>query len=179
MARIFSFNSKISGLKGCSIFFTYCLVPRGRLCHLNISARLVAFADGGNRTWAAFAASECSFHNTITYPDIRTLWLPLAKFVIWIYWVERRGGFLTHALPNRHLASIQVRASEQMKTKCWQWKIWFQEKTKTLSVLCRQNFAILKLSLLIVHLIEAWLTYGLGKMRLNGIELNFNKLTPS
>ena len=78
-------------------FFTYCLAPSGRLRHRNISARYVAFAVGRNLTWAAFADSECSFHNTITYPDIRTLWLPLAKFVIWIYWVERRGGSLTQA----------------------------------------------------------------------------------
>ena len=45
-----------------SISFTYHLIPRGKN-HLNIAH--IAFADGGNRTRAACAASECAIHYSI------------------------------------------------------------------------------------------------------------------
>ena len=45
-----------------SISFTYHLIPRGKN-HLNIAH--IAFADGGNRTRAACAASKCAIHYSI------------------------------------------------------------------------------------------------------------------
>ena len=45
-----------------SISFTYHLIPRGKN-HLNIAH--IAFADGGNLTRAACAASKCAIHYSI------------------------------------------------------------------------------------------------------------------